>query len=207
MSRNKSGATDTDLVVLSSNFPGPMTSSFFVATVTVTYFNSSGINNGYRYRNPAPTLIIRAAQLQNETAPEHFFIWPEKRFEKRLENLEQRSEKRSETWPKHFKPLSCRLKMFHRHFLVKVLHRPKYAQNKNIFSPRGSAGVATLINYCRDQNYSGSGKKVPGVDFRKMTDFIAGRALSGIDYRFQEFQAFLFWQKNYWNQSESYSFQ
>ena len=42
---------------------------------------------------------------------------------------------------------------------------------------------------------------VPGI--RKMTDFIAG-SLSGIDYRFQEFQAFLFWQKNYWNQSESY---
>ena len=28
--------------------------------------------------------------------------------------------------------------------------------------------------YCRDQNYSGSGKMLPGVNFSKFTDFIAG---------------------------------
>ena len=36
--------------------------------------------------------------------------------------------------------------MFHRHFSTnfKVFHCPKFAQKKAFFSPRGSAGVATL---------------------------------------------------------------
>ena len=42
--------------------------------------------------------FIRAAPLQNETAPEKFLIWHEEQFEKR----EKRSEKRSETCLKIF---------------------------------------------------------------------------------------------------------
>ena len=40
---------------------------------------------------------IKAARLQNETAPENFIIWHEKRFEKR----EKGPEKRYETRPKN----------------------------------------------------------------------------------------------------------
>ena len=43
------------------------------------------------------TLYVRAARVQNETAPEKILIWHEKRFEKR----EKGSEKRSETRPKN----------------------------------------------------------------------------------------------------------
>ena len=43
---------------------------------------------------------IKAARLQNETAPETLLIWHEKRFEKR----EKGPEKRSETRSKHFYP-------------------------------------------------------------------------------------------------------
>ena len=42
--------------------------------------------------------IIKAARLQNETAPEKVLTWHEKRFEKR----EKGPEKRSETRPKNF---------------------------------------------------------------------------------------------------------
>ena len=50
--------------------------------------------------------------------------------------------------------------------------------------------VASLLvganrTYCRDQNYSGSGKMFPGINFGKIADFIAGRALSGINDCFQ----------------------
>ena len=56
--------------------------------------------------------MIRAACLQNETAPEKLL----NRYEKRFENREKRSEKRSETRPKNVWPFSGRLKIFHRHF-------------------------------------------------------------------------------------------
>ena len=59
--------------------------------------------------------------------------------------------KKNEKYPKNdakrdriFKPLSGRLKMFHRHF-SKSFSPPKICSKKsNIFSPRGSAGVAML---------------------------------------------------------------
>ena len=44
-----------------------------------------------------------------------------------------------------------------------------------------------IITYCWDQNYSGSGKMFSGINFGKITDFIAGQALSGINYHFQLF--------------------
>ena len=34
--------------------------------------------------------------------------------------------------------------------------------------------MVLLLAYCRDQNYSGSGKMLPGINFSKFTDFIAG---------------------------------
>ena len=39
------------------HFPGPMT-SFFVTTVTVTDFNSAGMNYGFRYRNRRRSIKI-----------------------------------------------------------------------------------------------------------------------------------------------------
>ena len=50
---------------------------------------------------------------------------------------------------------------------------------------QGKNAKRTNGTYCRDQNDSGSGKKFPGTNFQNFTDFIAGQALSGIDYRFQ----------------------
>ena len=44
----------------------------------------------------------------------------------RLKSAKKRSEKRSETWPKKFQPLSGPLKIFHRHF-SKRLSPPKFA--------------------------------------------------------------------------------
>ena len=55
---------------------------------------------------------LRTARLQNEIAPEKFLNRHETWFEKR----EKGSEKRSETCPKKFKPLSRRLKISHRPF-------------------------------------------------------------------------------------------
>ena len=66
----------------------------------------------------------------------------EKWFEKR----EKESEKRSEMWPNIWKPLSGRLKIFHRHF-SKSFSPPKICTKKVFFFIlRGSAGVATLTS-------------------------------------------------------------
>ena len=88
--------------------------------------------------------FVRAACLQNETAPEKLLNRYEKWFEKR----EKGSEKRSETRPKqkNNEPLSGHLKIFHRHSSTnfKSFSPPKICTKKKIASPRGSAGVATL---------------------------------------------------------------
>ena len=85
--------------------------------------------------------IIRAACLQNEIAPEKCL----NRYEKRVEIRDKGSEKRSETGPNIFQPVSGRLKIFHRHF-SKSFSPPKICTQKRFFSPRGSAGVAMQRN-------------------------------------------------------------
>ena len=40
-----------------------------------------------------------------------------------------------------------------------------------------------IIYYCRDQNYSGSRKMLPGINFFNIAEFIAGWSLSGMNYR------------------------
>ena len=76
-------------------------------------------------------LTVRAARVQNETAPEKFLNRYEKRFEKR----EKGSEKRSETRLKNFSPLrptkNFSPPIFHQ--ILKVFHRPKFAQKKVFF--------------------------------------------------------------------------
>ena len=68
--------------------------------------------------------IKRLGTPAERNCPE-FFIWHEKRFETR----ENGSEKRSETWQKHFKPLSGRFEIFHQHF-------PKFFMAQNLQQKR-----------------------------------------------------------------------
>ena len=93
------------------------------------------------FSRPAALYFLRAARLRNETAPEQKKI---NRCEKWFEKREEGSEKGSETCPKmsHFKPLSRRVKMSHRHF-SNFLTAQNLHQKKCLY-PRGSAGVATL---------------------------------------------------------------
>ena len=70
---------------------------------------------------------LRPARLQNETAPPNNFKSIRKWFEKR--------EKWSGTCPKNFKPFSCRLNVFHRHF-SKSFHLPESALKKLFFTAR-----------------------------------------------------------------------
>ena len=58
--------------------------------------------------------------------------------------LKKGSEKRSETCPKHFKPLSRRFKISRRHFSKSF--SPPEISTISFLSARGSAGVATLRN-------------------------------------------------------------
>ena len=74
---------------------------------------------------PYTSQIVRAARLQNEIAPETF-------FKSTRTTVWKTGKKRSETWPKHFKALSRRLKRFHRHF-SKSFSPPKICTNK-VFS-------------------------------------------------------------------------
>ena len=66
------------------------------------------------------------------------------RYEKWLEKRETGSKKRSETSLIEYKPLSRRLKISQWH-LSKSFSPPKICTERSFLSPRGSAGLATLI--------------------------------------------------------------
>ena len=74
---------------------------------------------------------VRAARLQNETAPKEMLDRHENWFEQR----EKGSEQRSETCPINFEPLSRRFKISHRHF-SKSFHRPQFAPKHIFFTAR-----------------------------------------------------------------------
>ena len=84
-----------------------------------------------RWRGGWGSVFFTAACLQNEIAREKLLNRLEKRFEKR----EKRSEKRSETCLKNVWPLS---EYFTGTFqqILKVFHRPKFAQKKKLFFHR-----------------------------------------------------------------------
>ena len=67
------------------------------------------------------------ARLQNEIAPQ-------KKIDTKngLKNAKSLKEKNQKTRPKQFKPLSGRLKVFHRHFL-NDFHRPNLQNIKYVF--------------------------------------------------------------------------
>ena len=75
---------------------------------------------------------VRAARVQNEIGPEKFLNRYEKRFEKREKGSEKRSETRLKKIlaplrpTKNFSP-----PIFHQ--ILKVFHRPKFAQKKVFF--------------------------------------------------------------------------
>ena len=91
---------------------------------------------------PNSGACFRAARLQNETAPENAL----KRYEKWFGKREKGCERRSETCPKFFEPLSPRLKMSHWHF-SKSFWPPKICTKKVLFSLQGSAGWPTATNF------------------------------------------------------------
>ena len=92
---------------------------------------------------PTPEPFIKAARLQNETAPEKLLNRYEKRFEKREKKIRKTIRNAFEIF---LAPLRRLKKYFTGTFqqILKVFHRPKFAPKKVFFSPRGSAGVATL---------------------------------------------------------------
>ena len=81
---------------------------------------------------------VRAACLQNETAPEKCLNRYEKRFEKREKRIRKTIRNAFETKLAPLRPL----KIFHRHFSTnfKSFSPPKISTKKSFFSPRGSAG-------------------------------------------------------------------
>ena len=88
--------------------------------------------------------MVRAACLQNETAPEKLLNQYEKRFEKREKKIRKTIRNAFETFLAPLRPLkNISPALFTE--ILKSFHRPKFAQKKSVFSPRGSAGVATLI--------------------------------------------------------------
>ena len=80
--------------------------------------------------------------------------------------------------PKAFEDLSCFLSWEKGRVTTKTSPRlPAICYNNEckIFRCPGLSFLAiSLVPYCRDQNYSGSGKIFPGINFWKITDFIAG---------------------------------
>ena len=89
--------------------------------------------------------LIRAACLQNETAPEKLLNG----CEKGLKNAKKDPKSDPKCDRKILLPLSGRLKIFHRHVSTnfKSFSPPKISTKESFFfffSLRGSAGVATL---------------------------------------------------------------
>ena len=97
----------------------------------------------HRQQQPFPQRRkLSAARLQNETPPTPPPPPKKNNNTKRIQNREEGSEKRSETSPNILKPSLAAYKYFTGTFL-KCFHCPRFAQTKT-FSPRRSAGVATL---------------------------------------------------------------
>ena len=93
-------------------------------------------------------LFIRAARLQNEVAPEKFWI----DTKKSLKNAKKDPKNDPKRVWTNLSLSQAASKDFTGTFL-KVFHCPKLAQQKKrYFSPRGSAGVATLTIYKRSFN-------------------------------------------------------
>ena len=83
-----------------------------------------------------PPKLIRAARVQNETAPEKLLNRYEKRFEKREKGSEKTMRKAFEK----VLALSGRLKIFHRHFSTnfKSFSPPKVCTKKKVIFHRGA---------------------------------------------------------------------
>ena len=92
---------------------------------------------------------IRAACLQNETAPEKLLNRSEKQFEKREKKIRKTIRNAFESILAPLGPFKNILPALQQ--ILKVFHRPKFAQQKKN-SPRGSAGVATLRKKKKKKN-------------------------------------------------------
>ena len=85
--------------------------------------------------------------------------------------------------------------------------RKNYKKNKKKKKKPGGELICKNFGgewYCRDHNYSGSGKCFQELISKKLLALLRDRPCLELIIIFSNFQALLFLQKNYWNQSESF---